>query len=179
MGGEVLGEGLEFGLGEAVEEEVGDDEVGGWELGVPGDGGTGGVGGWKEVQGGGLQGSEAGDIGVATAAQEVKHGGAGVYGEDAEVGPAFKEAGEEAAVAVAEYECLVARWELGEVVGAGALQEGTKAKVFGEPVDAGYVVEIGLGWLPGRHRTKGRKRSGVRRTRSAAARRWMGERRRR
>jgi len=29
LGGEVLGEGVDFGLGEAVEEEVGGDEVGG------------------------------------------------------------------------------------------------------------------------------------------------------
>jgi len=39
-GGDVLGEGGEFGLGEAVEEEVGDDEVG---AGRRGDGEGGGL----------------------------------------------------------------------------------------------------------------------------------------
>ncbi len=73
----------------------------------------------------------------------------------------------------------MAGWELGEEVSAGTLQERAEGEVFGEAVDAGYGVEVGWNGLLGRHRTNGRKRIGVRRTRSAAARRWMGERRRR
>ncbi len=54
--------------------------------------------------------------------------------------------GEEAAVAVAEEEGVVAGWELREEVGAGALQERAEGEVFGEAVDAGYGVEVGGGW---------------------------------
>ena len=90
MCGEVVGEGVDFGLGEAVEEEVGDDEVG--------------FGGGSDGEGRGLQGSDSRGIGLAAAAEEMEHGGAGVEGEGAEVGSVSKEAGEEATIAVAEQE---------------------------------------------------------------------------
>ena len=131
--GDSVGEGLKFGLGEAVEEEVGDDEVGAW--------------GWCDGEGGGLEGADAFGIGLAAVVEEVKHGGAGVDGEGAEVGSACQEAGEEAAVAVAEDEGSAAGWEVVEEVGAGALEEGAEGEVFGEAVDAGYGIEVGLGRL--------------------------------
>ena len=67
--------------------------------------------------------------------------GAGVGGQ---------ELGEEAAVAVAEDEGLVAGWELREEVGAGALEEGAEGEVFGVAVDAGDGIEVGrcgMVWL--------------------------------
>ena len=124
---------------------------------------------------------------------------------------ACEEADEEAAIAIAENEGLVAEGEIVEEVGAGALEEGAEGEVFGEAVDAGDAVEVRLGGVVGRrqvriqgflhcatlrsrlrglgglrsrllattYRRNGRKRRGVRRTRSAMARRLMGERRRR
>jgi len=119
-----------------------------------------------------LEGSEAVGVGLAAAAEEVEHGGAGVDGEGVEVGLAGEELGEESAVAVAEDEGVVAWRELREEVGAGALEEGAEGEVFSPAVEAGDVVEVRLF-----HLAKGRRRRGVRRTRSAVARRWMGERR--
>jgi hypothetical protein len=108
-------------------------------------------------------------------AEEEEHGGAGVDGEGAEVGLVGEELGEETAVAVAEDEGAVALGELWEEVGAGALEEWTEGEVLGPTVDAGYAVEVRLRRRG--HLAKGRRRRGVRRTKSAAARRWMGERR--
>ncbi len=84
VGGDVLGEGGEFGLGEAVEEEVGDDEVGvaGYPAGVEGRG-------WKQVQRPRSEGSDALDVRLAAVAEEVEHGGAGIDGEGAEVRPSW------------------------------------------------------------------------------------------
>ncbi len=74
-----MGEGGELGLGEAVEEEVGDDEVG--------------FGGGCDGEGGGLQGLEAVGVGTAAVAEEVEHGGAGVDREGLEVWLTGEEAG--------------------------------------------------------------------------------------
>jgi hypothetical protein len=103
---EAGGEVVEFGLGEAVEEEVGDDEV----VRV----------GWGEGEGVAVVGAQAG-FGcvvrpVGSAGEEMKHGGADVDGVDVEVGIGGEEAGKEAAVAVAENECAPAGGELREIV---------------------------------------------------------------
>ena len=58
---------------------------------------------------------------------------------------ACEEADEEAAIAIAENEGLVAEGEIVEEVGAGALEERAEGEVFGEAVDAGYGVEVGGG----------------------------------
>ena len=62
----------ELGLGEAVEEEVGDDEV------------VAAVGGWGEAEGVGGKGLEAGGGGgvggVSAPGEQVEHGGGDVYG---------------------------------------------------------------------------------------------------
>ena len=86
--GKLVCEGLEFGLGEAVEEEVGDDEVC-FRCGSDG-------------EGGGLVGQQTVGVGPAAAAKQAEHGGAGVYGGGLEIGLVGEETGEEAAVAVAE-----------------------------------------------------------------------------
>jgi hypothetical protein len=129
LGGEVLGEAGEFGLGEAVEEEMSDDEVG--------------VGSRSDGEGRGLEGADAVEEGLAAAAEESEHGGAGIDGQGTEVWPAIEEPGEETAVPVTEDERLVAGREIGEKMSAGALQERAEGKVFGEAIDAGYRVEIG------------------------------------
>ena len=71
-GGEVVSEGVDFGLGEAVEEEMSGDEVD--------------VGGGSEGEGGGLEGLEAIGGGVAAVAEEVEHGGTGIDSEGVEMG---------------------------------------------------------------------------------------------
>jgi hypothetical protein len=86
-------------------------------------------------------------VGTAAVAEEREHGGAGINSHGAEVWLLRKEAGQETAVAVAEEEGLVAGREIGEEVGAGALEEWAQGEVFGECVDAGYGVEVGRRWL--------------------------------
>ena len=127
--GKLMCEGLDFGLGEAVEEEVGDDEVC--------------FRGGSDGEGGGLVGPQTVGMGPAAAAKEVEHGGAGVYGGGLEIGLLGEETGEEAAVSVAEEEGLMAGRELREEVGARSLQEGAEGEIFGEAVDAGHGVEVG------------------------------------
>jgi hypothetical protein len=157
---QAMGEGGKVGLGEAVEEKVGDDEVG--------------VGFGGQVEGRGLEGLQLSAWGGAEAAlaEEMEHGGAGVDGQDVEVRLVVKEFSEEATVAIAEDEGVGARGELRKEVGAGALEERAEGEVFGPAVETRDAIEVGL---RGAHRAekkrRGRKRSGVRRTRSAAARR--------
>jgi hypothetical protein len=67
--GDLMGECGEFGLGEAVEEEVGDDEVS--------------AGRWGAGECRGLEGPDAMDIGLAAVTEELKHGCAGIDGEGA------------------------------------------------------------------------------------------------
>jgi hypothetical protein len=119
-----------------------------------------------------LEGYEAVGVGLAADAEEVEHGCAGVDCEGLELGLGGEELSEEAAVAVAQREGATAVGELGEEMGAGALEEGSEAEVFGPAVEVGYAVKVRIS-----HRAKGRRRRGVRRARSAAARRWRDERR--
>jgi hypothetical protein len=108
-------QGFEVGLGEAVEEEVGYDEIVGFCWGVWG---------W-EGEGAGLVGFEAvegvGGGCFAVAAEELEHGGAGVDCIGLEVGVLGEELGEEAAVAVAEDEGALLLEETGEGVEAATL----------------------------------------------------------
>jgi hypothetical protein len=110
---------------------------------------------------------------LAALAEEVEHGGAAIDGEGLEVGLVSEELGEEATVAVAEDEGAVARGELREEVIAGAEEERAEGEVLGPAIEAGYAVEVRR--RGGGHFARGRSRTGVRRTRSAAARRWRGE----
>lgn len=169
-GGEAAGEGVELRVGEAIEEEVGDNEV------VDGAGGEG--------EGVGVVGGEALG-GVAARYEEGEHGGAEVDGVGVERWVAGEEAGEEAAVAVAEYEGLASVEEMGEEVLAAVLEGTAEGEVLEPAIGAGDAVEIGwgkaAGWWGGVIHAwrKGRKRIGVRRARSAQARRCRGERRER
>jgi hypothetical protein len=130
-GGEPGCEGVEFELGEAVEEEVGDDEVGGM---------GGGVG-----EGAGVVGVEAVGGWVAALVKELEHGGAGVDCVCVEVGVGGEEAGEEATVAVAEDQGAAAVEETGEEVVAGAFEGSGEGEVFEPAVGAGDAIEVG-GW---------------------------------
>src|SRR5579871_3410943 len=107
-------EGVEFGLGEAVEEEMGDDEVVFlW-------------GGRGEGEGVCLISVEACGCGggccFAALTEELKHGGTGVYGVGLEGGVLGEESGEEAAVAVSKGEGVLLAGEGGEGVEAGAFE---------------------------------------------------------
>ncbi len=73
--GEGLGQGGEFSRGEAVEEEVGDDEVSVLRR--------------SDGEGGSLESADAVQEGLAATAEELKHGGAGIDGQGTEVGSAF------------------------------------------------------------------------------------------
>jgi FKBP-type peptidyl-prolyl cis-trans isomerase 2 len=91
-----------------------------------------------------LEGAEAAGVGAATVAEEVQHGGAGVDGEGVEVGLLGEEAGQEAAVAVAEDEGSVAWGKLREEVVPGAGEERAEGEVLGPAVEVGDAVEVRL-----------------------------------
>jgi hypothetical protein len=155
-------EGVEVGLGEAVEEEVCDDEI----VGAFG----------REGEGVGVMSAEAsgcvGSCFSTSFAQELEHGGADVDCVGAEMLVLLEELGEEAAVAIAKDQCVVAVDELWEIVIAAMFQRWTECEVFKPSIRAGYQVEV---WVGGAHWwRKGRRRSGVVRARSAAARRETG-----
>ena len=154
--GEAVGEAGEFGVEETVEEEVGDDEVG-----LRGSGGGEGVG---------LDGLEAVGGEGAALIEKLEHAGAGVDGESLKRGVLVEKFGEEAAVAVAEDEGAAAGGEQRKEVVASVKKHGAEREVLGPAVDAGDGVEVGLV----RHAGIRSARSGVRRTRSARARRWTG-----
>lgn len=146
VGGEVRGgggeEAAEVGFGKAVEEEVRDDEVEGWE-GLRAVVEVGEGVGAMEVEaavGGGWAGL------LTSAVEEVEHLGAEVDGVGSEeVGGVLEEMGEEAAVAVAEGEDAPGVEDLREVVEAGAGEGGAEAEALEEVVGAGDAVEVGVG----------------------------------
>jgi hypothetical protein len=109
---DVVDECVEFGLSEAVEKEVSDDEI----IGVLG----------REGKGVGLVGTQAGfcvrSCLFAAFAEESKHRGADVDCVGLEMGVFGEELGEEAAVSVAQDECSVAIEELREVVVAAIFE---------------------------------------------------------
>jgi hypothetical protein len=124
-------------LGEAVEEEVGDNEVVFffWRRG--------------EVQGAGVVDLQAGcDVGVnsfAAAAEELEHDGAGVDGVGVEMRVLREELREEAAVSVAEDEGTLLLEEVREVVEAAAFEGSAKGEVFEPAIGASYGVEVYFG----------------------------------
>jgi hypothetical protein len=107
-----VNEGIEFGLGEAVEEEVSDDEIAGILE--------------REGKGVGLVGTQPAfrvrHCCLAAFAKELKHGGAGVDCVGLEVRILGEKSGEEATVSVAYDECAVAIEELWEVVVAAVFE---------------------------------------------------------
>jgi hypothetical protein len=130
-------QGLEVGLGEAVEEEVGDDEIV-FFFGRRG-----------EVQGAGVIDLQAGyDVAVdcfAAAAKELEHDGAGVDGFGVKVRVLREELREEATVSVAEDEGSFLLEQGGEVVEAAAFEGSAEGEVFEPAIGASYGVEFYFG----------------------------------
>jgi hypothetical protein len=108
-------EGFECGLGEAVEEEVGDDEVVGFCF--DGEGQGAGVVDLETVGGGRF----------APLAEELEHGGAGVDCIGLDVWVASEKLREEATVSIAEDECLSLLEEVREIVKATAFESSAKS----------------------------------------------------
>ena len=154
-GREACDEVVDLGLGEAVDDEEGDDEVG--------------RAGWGKEAEVGLSGGEAACVGRGVPTELGEHGWAEIDGVGLERRILAQERSGKAAVAVAEEERVAAVGEGGQVVGAGALEDGSECEVFEPAVGASQPVEV---W--GVHRVNGRRRTGVRRARSAAARRRVG-----
>jgi hypothetical protein len=128
MGREPGDELVELGLGEAVEEEVGDDEVEGAVR--------------LKGAGIGLVGGEAVGCGCGSLSEEVEHLRAEVDGDGVEAGVGCQQAGEEAASAVAEDEGSAGVEETGEEVEAAALEGRSESEVLEPAVGAGYAVEV-------------------------------------
>ena len=102
------------------------------------------------------------------AAKEFEHGSAGVDCVGVEVRIGAEKPSQKAAVSIAEDEGAFLLEELGEEVDAALFEGAAEGEVFEPAVGAGYEIEVGGCVHRGR---KGMKRKGVRRTRSAAARR--------
>jgi len=125
---------FELRLGEAVEEEVGDDKV------VSRGRGDGEIA--EGICVAGLQ-AEAGVSGrlFAAATEESEHGGAAVDGIRGECAVLGKERGEEAAVAVAKDEGAGAAGEAGKEVKTAVFESAAEGEVFEPAVGAGDTVE--------------------------------------
>lgn len=123
MGSRSGDEPIEFGLGEAIEEEVGDDEV----VGVRG----------LEGAGIDLVGLEAGECTARSTPEKVEHGGAEVDGVGLEMAVAGQEGCEKAAVSVAEDESLAGCEEAWKKVKAAAVKGSAEGEVFEPAVWAG------------------------------------------
>ena len=133
VGSEAGGEAVELGFGEAIEEEVGDDEVVG-ARGLEGEG----------VRLMGLEAAGCGGRGGDRALTEkVEHGGAEVDGVGVELRAAREKLGEKAPVPITEQEGSASLEEAREEVEATALEEGAEGEVFEPAVGAGDAVEVG------------------------------------
>ena len=95
-----------------------------------------------------MQGSEAsggvGDGVEAAAPEFVEHGGADVDGKGGGLRIAEEELLEEAAVAVAEDECVARIVEFAEEERSRALEKRAERDVFGPAVDRGDAIEVRL-----------------------------------
>jgi len=130
---EAMGKGGNFFGGQAVEEEVGGDEiVTDVERGLP----------VAEV---GRFWSEAVCVASGGSAEGGEHFGAGIYGVDANFRIVPEELRGETAVSVAKHKRPAACGELRQKVRAGALQEWAESKVFKPAVGLGEGVEVGGG----------------------------------
>ena len=134
--GEAMAEVGDLRRGEAIEKEVGDDEVvvrsffgGHWG---------------PEAQVGDLRGKPAG-VGGCALFEQLHHAWAGVDGCDANGGVGAKQRRGEAAIAVSEDQCVAALGEPRQEVRAAALKKRAEREVFEPAVDAGKRVEVGSG----------------------------------
>ncbi len=150
-------------MSEAIEEEVGDDEIV-WAF-------------KREVECAGVVGAETrsgiGCCCFAALAEELKHNGAGVDCIGLEVRVVREKLGEEAAVSIAQDQCVAPVEKLRKVLGAAALERLAKGEIFEPAIGFRDVVEV---WFGGAHRgMKSKRRIGVVSARSAAARRVIRE----
>jgi hypothetical protein len=135
--------GIEFRLGEAVEEEVGDYQV---------------VVTFERVDEcvGVVRAEAKGGVGrccLAALAEEPEHGSAGVDCVAVELGVVLEELGEEATVTVAQDQGMATVKKLWEIVSAGVFQCIAEGEVFEPAIGTGYEVEVGFvgihrgGWM--------------------------------
>ena len=117
-------------------------------------------------------GADAGGVGAGATDQCLEHGGAGIDGVDVDAGVGAEQAGGEAAVAVAEDESAAGGGELIEEGESGSGEERAEGDPLHPTIEAGEGIEVG-----GRGHLTMSRRAGVRRARSAAARRVKGVRR--
>lgn len=161
-GRNLSGDLIDFRLYEAVEEEVGDDEV---ILDFRGRG--------KKDQGVGLVCAQDG-IRRAVVSKKFEHDTAGIDSVGLQRGILSEEACKEAAVAVAKYQRGSAIAKFWEEVKSGPLERASESHVLEPAVGTGDEIEV---WLRGFHEWRVKTSSmGVRRQRSAAARRAAGSR---
>jgi len=128
VGGEMGDELVEFGLGEAVEEEVSDDEIV--------------EAGGLEGEGVGFGGGEAGGGHGGSGAEEMKHGGAEVDGVGVQVRVAGEEMGEKAAVAIAEDKGSAGVEEPGEEVDSAVMEGGAEGEELKPAVGSSDAIEV-------------------------------------
>jgi len=132
------GEALDLGRGEAVEEEMGDDEVVGGAI-------VNGGGARVELERIEAMGAHAGGGAGAgdAAAEQSEHTGAGVDSVGVKLRVETEKAGEETAVAIAEDESAAGAHEMRQLSEAAAGKVRTEAQVFEPAVRAGDQVEVG------------------------------------
>jgi hypothetical protein len=156
---DAVDKGFEVGLGEAVQEEVGDDEVV-WAVERAGE------------RAGLVRGEACRYVGgesVRALTEEAQHGGAGVDCLGAEVRVLPEEFGEEAAVSIADDQGSLLLEEIGEEAKAAVFEGAAQSEVFEPAIGSCDEIEAGLSW---HYRSrKGRRRRGVVRARSARLRR--------
>jgi hypothetical protein len=87
-------------------------------------------------------GLEACRVRFAAFAQEMEHGGAGVYGVGLKMGVSGEELGEEAAISVAQDEGSFLLGEGRQVVEACSFERSAECEVFEVAVGAGYEIEV-------------------------------------
>ena len=128
---EPVGKVVNFRLGEAVQEEVGDKEVGRSLRG--------------EAAGVGVHGQEAVCVEGGVMTQEAEHGFTGIDRSDVDVWVGAEQTGGETSVPVAEDEGIASSCKraLAQEVEAGALEQAAEGEVFEPAIERGNVVEVG------------------------------------
>jgi len=126
---EVGDKSFDIRLREAIEEEVGHDEIV--------------SAGGREGEGAGMARLQASG-GSATLAEKVEHSGAGVYGFGVEIGVGSHQCAEEAAVPIAQNARSSLIEKKGKEVQAAVFQGAAQREVFEPAIGAGDCVEVGF-----------------------------------
>lgn len=146
-------EGFEIALGEAIEKEMGDDEVVSF--------------GRSEGECAGAVSFEACGVGFAALAQKLEHGCAGVYSIGVDIWVRDHEGREETPVSVAENERSFLTNEIWEEMQAAAFEGTAEGKIFEPSVRTRDPIEVRSRVHRGRKATR---RTGASSTRSATVR---------